>query len=1167
MKNRLRKELEAMLELHTGDSFTADNVHTLVNGIFAADEGGFEFVEYDNNAFPYPQTIGDTTRSIEGLGSANEKMIHTIFIMPNKETDSTATMMIIVDEVEPDSDNYQYVYVGNINDLPSDVLTEGSIVNDLTSGGTSKPLSAEQGRTLNSHVNYTTCGSNEGDQVKLIPDDGFELSTNLRLLVKMTNTNTNSTPKFNINNTGVKDVWYNGSVASDTNTWSAGEVLDVYYDGINYVASTHGGARFATGEVVDGIGIDDEPTTNSNNLVKSGGIKNQFNSLYSITTNILEDVSFTVGRVVSGHVYSQYTEWKYLKFNAIKGDIITYRAQCNNAIILGKYYSDSNVVTIVTGTSDNVVNGTYTVLENGTYTFCVYSSYNDSILTKTSKGDIQTLLDESARKTDLNDYNISIHQTNSDSTSPRYNTNLFTLEEAIAQVPVEYQHGGLRLTFFQENTPPLVYTYTLNTKNWSNNITYWVNDVNGTYSKIIDILNQATFQEGRVIDNRVYTHYTDWKYFIFDAKEGDIIFYRSSCGNAYVLGRYYSNTNITMLVDGNTSTIVTGTYVIPATGKYTFCKYSSYNSPILRTKTAGDIPILQEKVENLEDTVVKSSELEEKPVVYTNSILTSIKNKVDLANTFIKKLELIDVPDYSEGQLVIGQMYFYGRTSSAIRWINRIMLRQNGSTTWQYDFEINLFEAPTTEFKTITKTHVKVTWDLYNLYAYRNQVSAENGFALNYTDTSDQYPYILRNYPETAPEKLISGRCIEDDSLNEEKLSASVRTKLNSAGNYINLLENKKIVSLGDSLSVSGVWQEVLVDRCKSIFDSTKNSYLSVGGTKTLDLTNTCGQRRAKKLVEDSGIVPDYIFIENVNDYIITPPPYHNTPTDINDEPFFLTTIYEVGTTFNNKSQATTYFTNNFNQLTTDFDAVKGGAIKLPYNTVQFNLTVANAPTSSGSFTVVTSNGESKSIACTGSETIEQVVNKIAEYSFEGWVVTKVSSSVVSFVPEDSTYTLSITDNTTGVVINITSSTSTYYVDKYFCSVDVANWTKSSYWKNHPGLYASYKGLVEYLQNNFPLANIIILIPEAFQLNYNAQQYKRPDGTRNVDALYSYDYLGYLYNIQISFAERYRLRIIDLRGKCGINYINIQDFQPINNVHPYDSGYRRWGEEIVREIA
>ena len=195
--------------------------------------------------------------------------------MPNKGTDATATMMIVVDEVDPSTDpkTYQYVYVGNINNLPSDVLTEESIINDLSTGGTDKPLSAEQGRALNSHVNYTTCGSNAGDQVKLISDDGFELSTHLRLLVRMTNTNTNATPKFNINNTGIKDVWYNGAVASDTNTWSAGEVLDVYYDGTKYITNTHGGAQFSTGQKVGNVGIDNVPTAGSDNLVKSGGVK------------------------------------------------------------------------------------------------------------------------------------------------------------------------------------------------------------------------------------------------------------------------------------------------------------------------------------------------------------------------------------------------------------------------------------------------------------------------------------------------------------------------------------------------------------------------------------------------------------------------------------------------------------------------------------------------------------------------------------------------------------------------------------------------------------------------------------------------------------------------------------------------------------------------------
>jgi lysophospholipase L1-like esterase len=275
MKNKLREELEAMKNLQTGDSFTAEHVHTLVDGIL---EGGeFKYVNYDSTSFPYPQTIGSTANSIVGLGNADETMIDTIFIMPNKSSNPDATLMIVVDEKDPSTDpkTYQYVYVGNINNLPSDVLTESSIVNDLSTGGTSKPLSAEQGRTLNSHVNYVTCGSGASDQVKLISDDGFELSTHLRLLVMMNNINTHATPKFNINNTGIKDVWYNGVVASDTNTWSAGEILDVYYDGIKYIANTHGGAQFSTGEKVGDVGIDDKPTAGSENLVKSGGVQNE----------------------------------------------------------------------------------------------------------------------------------------------------------------------------------------------------------------------------------------------------------------------------------------------------------------------------------------------------------------------------------------------------------------------------------------------------------------------------------------------------------------------------------------------------------------------------------------------------------------------------------------------------------------------------------------------------------------------------------------------------------------------------------------------------------------------------------------------------------------------------------------------------------------------------
>ena len=381
MKNRLRQELEAMLE-HTGDSFTADNVHTLVNGIFAADEGGgFEYVEYDDNAFPYPQTIGSTALSISGLGPADESMINTIFIMPNKSTNPDATLMIVVDEVTPETTpkTYQYVYVGNINNLPSDVLTESSIVNDLSTGGTDKPLSAEQGRTLNSHVNYATCGSGSADQVKLISDDGFELSTHLRLLVMMTNTNTNSTPKFNINNTGVKDVWYNGSVASDINTWATGEVLDVYYDGTKYIANTHGGAQFSTGEKVGDVGIDDEPTFDSNNLVKSGGVYEEVLQLKAKLKGIdaheekLTTFATTPGAYTDDGTFSNYLamlalctevaipqECKVIRFLGLALRSELSDADSNIAYVFGHYNGSTWVTDYVKRFDKNTENTTIT---------------------------------------------------------------------------------------------------------------------------------------------------------------------------------------------------------------------------------------------------------------------------------------------------------------------------------------------------------------------------------------------------------------------------------------------------------------------------------------------------------------------------------------------------------------------------------------------------------------------------------------------------------------------------------------------------------------------------------------------------------------------------------------------------------------------------------------
>ena len=57
----------------------------------------------------------------------------------------------------------------------------------------------------------------------------------------MTNGNTASNPTLNINATGAKSIYYNGAIASPTNSWEAGEVIEVYYDGMNYQATNFQG--------------------------------------------------------------------------------------------------------------------------------------------------------------------------------------------------------------------------------------------------------------------------------------------------------------------------------------------------------------------------------------------------------------------------------------------------------------------------------------------------------------------------------------------------------------------------------------------------------------------------------------------------------------------------------------------------------------------------------------------------------------------------------------------------------------------------------------------------------------------------------------------------------------------------------------------------------------
>lgn len=102
-------------------------------------------------------------------------------------------------------------------------------------------------------VNYVTCDTAAGTAAKTITVTGLTaLTTGIRLLVKMTNVNTASNATLNINSLGAKPLYYDNERASSDNSWEAGEVIDIYYDGTNFYSSNvQGGSSAGGNQILD----------------------------------------------------------------------------------------------------------------------------------------------------------------------------------------------------------------------------------------------------------------------------------------------------------------------------------------------------------------------------------------------------------------------------------------------------------------------------------------------------------------------------------------------------------------------------------------------------------------------------------------------------------------------------------------------------------------------------------------------------------------------------------------------------------------------------------------------------------------------------------------------------------------------------------------------------
>ena len=157
---------------------------------------------------------------------------------------------------------------------------------------------------LRSMVGYYECATAAATAAKTVTASWFTLRAGGSMKIKMTYANTAASGvTLNINSTGAKSLYYDGAAVSASNTWEAGETIEVYYDGTSYYANN------VAGGVGDGV-FD----LSKHNAV--GGVLATYADLSAALTalNALES-KYKYGGMSFKFVQSSdnnYVQWRYM---------------------------------------------------------------------------------------------------------------------------------------------------------------------------------------------------------------------------------------------------------------------------------------------------------------------------------------------------------------------------------------------------------------------------------------------------------------------------------------------------------------------------------------------------------------------------------------------------------------------------------------------------------------------------------------------------------------------------------------------------------------------------------------------------------------------------------------------------------------------------------------
>lgn len=397
-----------------------------------------------------------------------------------------------------------------------------------------------------------------------------------------------------------------------------------------------------------------------------------------------------------------------------------------------------------------------------------------------------------------------------------------------------------------------------------------------------------------------------------------------------------------------------------------------------------------------------------------------------------------------------------------------------------------------------------------------------------------------------------------------------------------NLWKDKKAIALGDSHTYNrNYWMPIICDKLgMQNLVSLNNSVVSgdpniLQSGYELCICPLLSQVYSLKDKAKDGEV-DVIFIEEVHygegrisNFDTIDNSYPLKPTQMLNLGNFNMTIDEEKNNFdkNYQSLLSSISTSSRKKRTT-----LKSSIKTTSRTITF--AVVNETLHAGNF-VLNIDGHEFSTQIKEGMYLKDAVSAIFTWSFREYTnwknVSKTDNSItIVYEGSSSDAPINFTHSENGTGLSCTlkeqSSTSTD-IYRYFASEDVNDWLDKSKWVYYAGPwdnpYASFKGIVETLQENFPNA---ILVPFTIFDNVLNEEHYIP----------RFDMVGYRTNrfpkmykrvkVLLDVADYYFIKGIDVLKLCGMSPFNFLTFYNYNNVHPKAEGYKRIAETLVKEL-